>query len=93
MWCCTPIPAAGPTPQRVELRGARLVARGASAAGARARFSQPALVNGSVGLVMAPRGKLFLVMGFTIVDDLITEIDVIADPERLRTLEVSVLTP
>jgi hypothetical protein len=30
-------------------------------------------------------------MGFTIVDDLITEIDVVADPERLRTLEVSVL--
>ena len=85
--------AAGPTPEPVVLRGARLVARGATAAGERARFSQPALVNGAVGVVMAPRGKLFVVLAFTIVDDLITEIDVIGDPERLRTVELAVLTP
>ena len=85
--------AAGPTPEPVVLRGARLVARGATAAGERARFSQPALVNGAVGLVMAPRGKLFVVLAFTIVDDLITEIDVIGDPERLRSVELAVLTP
>ena len=85
--------AAGPTPEPVVLRGARLVARGATAAGERARFSQPALVNGAVGVVMAPRGKLFVVLAFTIVDDLITEIDVIGDPERLRSVELAVLTP
>jgi RNA polymerase sigma factor (sigma-70 family) len=84
-------PAAGPTAEPVELRGARLVARGATAAGARARFTQPALVDGTVGLVMAPRGRLSLVLAFAIVDDLITEIDVIADLERLRALDVSVL--
>jgi RNA polymerase sigma-70 factor (ECF subfamily) len=84
--------AAGPTPEPVMLRGARLVARGATLAGDRARSTQPALVDGAVGLVMAPRGKLFLVLGFTIVDDLITEIDVIADPDRLATLELGVLT-
>jgi RNA polymerase sigma-70 factor (ECF subfamily) len=77
----------------VVLRGARLVGRGATLAGERARFTQPVLVDGAVGLVMAPRGKLFLVLGFTIIDDLITEIDVIADPERLATLELAVLTP
>ena len=86
-------PAAGPTPEPVVLRGARLVARGATAAGERVRFSQPALVDGTVGVVMAPRGKLFLVLRFTIVDDLITEIDIIGEPDRLRTLELAVLTP
>jgi RNA polymerase sigma-70 factor, ECF subfamily len=85
--------AAGPTPEPVFLRGAQPVARGATAAGERARFSQPALVDGAVGVVMAPRGKLFLVLRFAIVDDLITEIDIIGDPDRLRTLELAVLTP
>jgi RNA polymerase sigma factor (sigma-70 family) len=83
--------AAGPTPNSVVIRGARQVARGATLAGDRARFTQPALVDGAVGLVMAPRGKLALVLGFTIVDDLITQIDVIADPERLHALELGVL--
>jgi RNA polymerase sigma-70 factor (ECF subfamily) len=82
---------AGPTPRPVVLHGAATVAKGARLAAGRARFSQPALVNGSVGLVMAPRGRLFLCLGFTIVDDKITEIDVIADPDRLRDLDLAVL--
>lgn len=83
--------AAGPTPRPVVIRDARRVARGALAAGERARFTVPALVDGRVGLVMAPRGQLFLVLGFAFAGDLITEIDVIADPERLRALELAVL--
>jgi RNA polymerase sigma factor (sigma-70 family) len=83
--------AAGPTPEPIEIRGAEAVAKGARVASGRARYSQPALVNGSVGLVMAPRGRLFLVLGFTIADGLITEIDIIADPERLRDLDLAVL--
>ncbi|HEV7936315.1 MAG TPA: hypothetical protein VGP70_28905 [Actinomadura sp.] len=67
------------------------MAKGASAASERVRFTQPALVNGAVGLVMAPRGKLFLVLGFTITDDKVTEIDIIADPERLRDLDLAAL--
>jgi RNA polymerase sigma-70 factor (ECF subfamily) len=67
------------------------VAKGAFAASERVRFTQPALVNGAVGLVMAPRGRLFLVLGFTITDSKITEIDVIADPDRLRQLDLAVL--
>ena len=85
--------AAGPTPEPVVLRGAQMVARGATAAGERARFSQPALVDGAVGVVMAPRGKLFLVLRFAFVDDLISEIDIIGEPDRLRALELAVLTP
>jgi RNA polymerase sigma-70 factor (ECF subfamily) len=57
----------------------------------RARYTGPALVNGAVGLVMAPRGRLFLVLSFTITDGKITEIDVIAEPDRLRQLDIAVL--
>ena len=84
-------PAAGPTPARVVVNGAQAVARGASAASERVRFTQPALVNGAVGLVMAPQGKLFLVLSFVFTDGLISEIDIIADPDRLRDLDLAVL--
>ena len=40
---------------------------------------------------MAPRGKLFLVMDFTITGDTIARIDIIADPDRLRDLDLAVL--
>jgi RNA polymerase sigma-70 factor, ECF subfamily len=83
--------AAGPTRAPIVIRGAHAVAKGAFAASERVRFTQPALVNGAVGLVMAPRGRLFLVLGFTITDSKITEIDVIADPDRLRQLDLAVL--
>ena len=73
------------------VRGARAVAKGALASSARARFTQPALVNGAVGLVMAPRGHLFLVLGFTFADGKIAGIDVIADRDRLRELDLAVL--
>jgi hypothetical protein len=42
-------------------------------------------------LVVAPRGKLVMVLRFTIKDGRIAEIDVVADPERLRQLELAVL--
>ncbi len=83
--------AAGPTPAPVVFRGVSSVARGALLASQRARFTQPALVNGAVGLVMAPRGRLVLVLGFTITAGKITDIDVIADPDRLRELDLAVL--
>ncbi|WTL22811.1 sigma factor [Streptomyces sp. NBC_01506] len=83
--------AVGPTPAPVLLRGARQVAEGASRSAARVRFTRPALVNGSPGLVMAPGGRLFLVLAFTITDDKVTEIDIIADADRLGRVEVAVL--
>jgi RNA polymerase sigma-70 factor (ECF subfamily) len=79
-----------PGGQAFELHGAEVVARSAMASSGRARFSGPALVDGSVGIVMAPRGRLFLVLGFTFDGDLITAIDVIADAERLRQLDLAV---
>jgi hypothetical protein len=57
----------------------------------RARFAQPALVNGAVGIVVAPGGRLLLALGLTIKDDQIIEMDVIADPARLGQLDLAVL--
>lgn len=78
-----------PTPEPVVVHGADTVAHGAMAAMARARFTGPALLDGTFGLVMAPHGRLRLVLTFTIEDGLITEIDVIADPERLDGIHVA----
>jgi hypothetical protein len=50
-----------------------------------------ALVNGSPGIVLAPAGRLALALAFTIPDDRITRIDVIADPDRLARLDLAVL--
>ncbi|MFC9292733.1 sigma-70 family RNA polymerase sigma factor [Streptomyces sp. NPDC057011] len=83
--------AVGPSPVPIFLSGAVTVAKSAMAAMERAQSTQTALVNGTVGLAMAPRGRLFLVLAFTIEDGLITGIDVIAEPERLRELELAVL--
>jgi len=40
---------------------------------------------------MAPHGRLFLVLSFTIKNGKVTEIDVVADPARLRQLGLAVL--
>jgi RNA polymerase sigma-70 factor (ECF subfamily) len=81
-----------PTPEPVLVSGAHTVAKGAMAATGRARFTGLALLDGTVGLAMAPLGRLSLVLGFTITDDgLITEIDVIAEADRLSRLEVAAL--
>jgi len=64
-----------------EVRGAPAVAKQFSG---RARGAQPALVNGAVGLVWAPRGRPRVVFGFTITRGKIVEIDLVADPARLR---------
>ncbi|WP_344413084.1 sigma-70 family RNA polymerase sigma factor [Amycolatopsis minnesotensis] len=82
---------AGPSPAAITLRGVRDVAKGALLASERIRVTEPALVDGSVGLVMAPRGKLFLALSFTFSEDRITAVDVIADPDRLRGVALAVL--
>ncbi|GKQ39445.1 sigma-70 family RNA polymerase sigma factor [Streptomyces sp. A012304] len=80
-----------PTPQPVTVTGARPVAEGAMAATGRARFTGLALLDGRVGLAMAPLGRLRLVLLFTVADDGITRIEVVADRERLDGVEVAVL--
>jgi hypothetical protein len=72
-----------------EVRGAAAVAK--RAAKGRARAARPALVNGAMGVVVAPRGRLLMVLGFTISGGKIVEIDAIADPARLHQLDLAVL--
>jgi RNA polymerase sigma-70 factor (ECF subfamily) len=52
---------------------------------------RPALVNGAAGVVVAPEGRPFAVMGFTVVDGKIVEIDAIGDPDRLARLDLTLL--
>jgi RNA polymerase sigma-70 factor (ECF subfamily) len=74
-----------------EVRGASAVAEQALTFSRRAGFAQPALVNGAAGLVVASRGRPLAIMGFTITHGKIVEIDILADPARLRRLDLAVL--
>jgi len=72
------------------IRGAQAVATNAHAFSANARFAEHALVDGAAGIVVAPKGKLALVLRFGVVGDKITEIDIAADPQRLRRVTLAV---
>jgi RNA polymerase sigma-70 factor (ECF subfamily) len=75
-----------------EVRGAHAVAEQARAFSHLGRFSRRALVNGVAGIVSrAPGGPTFSVMGFAVASGKITEIDILADPERLRLLDLTFL--
>jgi RNA polymerase sigma-70 factor (ECF subfamily) len=74
-----------------EVRGAAVWAKGAVAYGHMARLTQPALVNGAIGVVVAPRGKLVRALRFTIEKSKITEIEVIGNPARLDGLDVAMV--
>jgi RNA polymerase sigma-70 factor (ECF subfamily) len=73
---------------RSETRGSETVAQFflGKAGGAR-----PALVDGTIGAVVAPRGRLFLALRFTIAAGRISAIEVISEPERLDALDLAVL--
>jgi len=72
-----------------EVRGARRVAEQALTAAGLASFSRPALVNGVIGMVVAPRGRLLRVLEFTVDGDRITAINIIGEPARLRRLDLA----
>src|SRR5262245_639747 len=77
-------------------RAASVVIRGAAAVARQARaiptaLVRAALVNGAAGVVITVGGRPFSVMGFTVVDGKIVEIDAIADPERVTQLAAAVL--
>ncbi|MCW3047841.1 MAG: polymerase, sigma-24 subunit, subfamily [Solirubrobacterales bacterium] len=75
-----------------EVRGAAAVAAQVLTFAPRlARFARPALVNGAAGYVVAPRGRPLAVTGFTVANGKIVAMDVLADPARLRELDLTVL--
>jgi RNA polymerase sigma-70 factor (ECF subfamily) len=52
----------------------------------------PALINGTAGVVITLDGQPHLVMAFTVVNDQVVELDLIADPERVRRVASAVLS-
>jgi hypothetical protein len=76
----------------IAVRGARAVAEQALTFSRLVQFARPVLVNGAAGIVSwLPGGQPFSVMGFTIKRGKIVEIDMLADPVRLRQLDLTVL--
>jgi RNA polymerase sigma-70 factor (ECF subfamily) len=73
------------------LRGAGPVAAETVANVARARLARLALVGGVVGAVVAPRGRLRIALRFATDGERVTAFDVVADPARLRDLDLAVL--
>jgi hypothetical protein len=70
----------------VVLRGAEAVAGHTATYSRLYPFVIPALVNGAAGAVVAPGGRPFSVMAFTVCDGKIVQIDALVDPERLAHL-------
>jgi len=54
-----------------------------------ARFAHPVLVNGTPGFLIARSGQPVALIGLAVRDGKITEIDILADPERLSRLDLT----
>src|SRR5215218_6420289 len=80
-----------PTGGSREVRGAAAVAGQALTYSRLGLLMHPALINGAAGLVSTRNGEPFSVGGFTIKDRRIVAIDILADPARLRQLDLAVL--
>lgn len=72
--------------QTRELRGSQSVAKFYNGL---AQTARTALVDGAIGAVVAPLGKLHLVLDITVVDGKVVEIFASGDPARLARVEVS----
>jgi RNA polymerase sigma factor (sigma-70 family) len=84
--------AALPEGAALETRGARAVAEETQVFGQRARFAEAALVDGAVGVVVAPRGRLVLALAVVVDGERVAAYEVIADPARLAALHVTLLS-
>jgi RNA polymerase sigma factor (sigma-70 family) len=74
------------------VRGAAAVARQARLGANPAALLHPALINGAAGVVITLDGQPHVVMAFTVVKDQIVELDIVADPGRVRRLAAAVLS-
>jgi RNA polymerase sigma factor (sigma-70 family) len=72
-------------------RGAAAVARQAVIGALPNAQLHPALVNGAAGVVVTVGGRPFAVLGFTVTEGRIVEIDAIADPDRVSRIAAAVL--
>jgi RNA polymerase sigma-70 factor (ECF subfamily) len=81
----------GPEGESTEARGARVVASQAVAFGGIGLLVRPALINGVAGAVSTLDGEPFSVGALTVRGGKIVEIDILADPARLRQLDLTIL--
>lgn len=80
---------AGDRPVTQKLVGARAVAKQAVEGGGFRQLlatARPAVVNGGAGLVFVIRERTQAIVGFTVSNGRIVEIDALADPDRLPAL-------
>jgi RNA polymerase sigma-70 factor (ECF subfamily) len=74
------------------VRGAQAVAAQAVTFSKLGLSNQVVLVNGNIGVVSRlPDGRLLSVIGFTIADGKVVEMDIVADPDRLSRLDLSAI--
>jgi RNA polymerase sigma factor (sigma-70 family) len=73
------------------VRGAANVARQAVAFSRLDVEVRPALINGAPGTVSFRDGRPFAIAGFTIRNRRVVEMDILADPERLDRLDLTIL--
>jgi RNA polymerase sigma-70 factor (ECF subfamily) len=82
----------GPTGPRIPqpLTGARVVAEAILSRGTPlAPLAKPVMVNGTPGFVVGDRHSPLAVVGFSVVGGKIVSIDLVADPAKLRKIDVS----
>jgi RNA polymerase sigma-70 factor (ECF subfamily) len=84
--------AAAPGATPTKIHDAEAWAEQAIQSARGARLARLAVVEGSIGLIVAPRGRLFRVLQFTFANGRIATMELIGDPERLRTIEVGDLS-
>jgi RNA polymerase sigma-70 factor (ECF subfamily) len=70
------------------IRGSTALARQAVSWGRLSPFAHPALINGVAGVVVAPKRQPISIMAFVVQSGRIAAVDVLADPERLRALDL-----
>src|SRR3954447_8923390 len=82
----------GPTgfPSRY-IRGAEAVASSAMSSRHLAQYGRAVLVNGEPGSITIRDGEPLSLLAFTVVGGRIVEINVLSDPERLRSLDLTFL--
>lgn len=86
-----PAGANGPVVPSGPVRGAANVARRAMMFAQIGLLTHPALVNGVAGAVTTRDGVAFSVGAFTVRGGKIVALDILADPDRLRTLDLTIL--
>jgi RNA polymerase sigma factor (sigma-70 family) len=73
----------------IAVRGAEAAARAVLNFARFARYARPALVNGAAGIIARDGDRTYAIVGFVVRNDQIAAIDFFADPDRLRSLDLS----